>query len=41
MKPKIRAAIGFLEERDGEVIIILPETGLKALRGETGTRITR
>lgn len=41
MEPKIKAAIDFLEERDGEVIITLPETAMKALRGETGTRITR
>lgn len=41
MEPKIGAAIEFLEERDGEVIITLPETAVKALRGKTGTRITR
>jgi carbamate kinase len=45
MEPKIRAAIIFLEEsdqsREREVIITLPETALKALRRETGTRITR
>ena len=41
MAPKIEAAIIFLEERDGEVIITLPETAVKALRGKTGTRITR
>jgi carbamate kinase len=41
MEPKIRAAIEFLEQRDGEVIITLPETALKALQGKTGTRITR
>ena len=41
MEPKIRAAIKFLEKIDGEVIITLPETALKALQGETGTRITR
>ena len=41
MAPKIEAAIIFLEERDGEVIITLPEMAVKALQGETGTRITR
>lgn len=47
MEPKIRAAIMFLEEtdqdpsREREVIITLPETALKALAGETGTRIVR
>ena len=41
MEPKIRAAIEFLEEIDGEVIITLPEMAAKALRGKTGTRITR
>ena len=41
MEPKIKAAIEFLEERDGEVIITLPETAVKALQGKTGTRITR
>jgi len=41
MEPKIGAAIEFLEETNGEVIITLPETAMKALRGETGTRITR
>ncbi len=47
MEPKIRAAIFFLEEtnkryppREREVIITLPETAVKALKGETGTRIT-
>jgi carbamate kinase len=47
MEPKIRAAIMFLEETasgkrcEREVIITLPETALAALRGKTGTRITR
>lgn len=41
MEPKIGAAIEFLKETNGEVIITLPETAMKALRGETGTRITR
>lgn len=47
MEPKIRAALMFLEEakpkqrQEREVIITLPETGLAALQGKTGTRITR
>jgi len=41
MEPKIEAAINFLEEKDGEVIITLPETATAALQGKTGTRITR
>ena len=47
MKPKIQAAIMFLEEgkpdqrREREVIITLPETALAALEGKTGTRITK
>jgi carbamate kinase len=45
MEPKIRAAIDFLQEPDDqaqrEVIITLPETAAAALRGKTGTRITR
>jgi carbamate kinase len=47
MEPKIGAAIMFLEgapldqQREREVIITLPETALAALRGKTGTRITR
>jgi carbamate kinase len=47
MKPKIRAAITFLEEansdrqRGREVIITLPETALAGLQGEAGTRITK
>lgn len=47
MEPKIRAAIFFLEETNGclpprerEVIITLPESAMKALKGKTGTRIT-
>lgn len=47
MEPKIMAAIFFLEEtnkcfptREREVIITLPETAMKALKGKTGTRIT-
>ncbi len=44
MEPKIGAAIEFLQESDDterEVIITLPETVREALRGKTGTRITR
>ena len=52
MEPKIRAAIEFLQETDKsvkprlprqerEVIITLPETAMTAMRGKTGTRITR
>ena len=47
MEPKIRAAIMFLEEGNGdpsrqrEVIITLPEVASRALAGETGTRIIR
>ena len=48
MEPKIRAAVEFLEEmgeiephREQEAIITLPETLGEALRGKTGTRITR
>ena len=45
MEPKIGAAIMFLEETDPawerDVIITLPETALGALKGRTGTRITR
>lgn len=41
MEPKIQAALDFLQERDGEVIITLPEKVSKALQGKTGTRITR
>jgi len=48
MEPKIRAAVEFLKEmgeiephREQEAIITLPETLGEALRGKTGTRITR
>ena len=45
MEPKIRAAIEFLQEADElaqrEVIITLPEMAMAAMRGKTGTRITR
>ena len=39
MGPKILAAIEFIEETGGEVIITLPETMMIALEGKTGTRI--
>ena len=39
MKPKIEAAIEFLKDRKGKVIITKPELLDKALRGETGTTI--
>ena len=45
MEPKIEAAINFLQELDNEtpreVIITLPGTAMAALKGKTGTRITR
>ena len=45
MEPKIRAAIEFLQGLDNrtprEVIITLPQTATAALKGETGTRITK
>lgn len=40
MGPKIEAALQFLEKGGKEVIITSPECIGKALRGETGTRIT-
>lgn len=39
MKPKIEAAIHFLEHGGREVIITSPQSIEKALRGETGTKI--
>ena len=41
MGPKILAAIEFIEETGGEVIITLPETMMIALEGKTGTRIVK
>jgi len=41
MGPKIKAAIYFLEHGGKEVIITNPENIARALRGETGTRITK
>jgi len=40
MGPKIRAVIKFLEEGGKEALITSPENLARALRGETGTRIT-
>jgi carbamate kinase len=41
MGPKIEAAIRYLENIDGEVIICSPIHIVAALAGESGTRITR
>jgi carbamate kinase len=41
MEPKIQAAIGFLEAGGNEALITNPENIVRALKGETGTRITR
>jgi carbamate kinase len=41
MGPKILAAIEFIEETGGEVIITMPETMMSALEGKTGTRIVK
>ena len=41
MKPKIEAAISFLEQGGKEVIICALEKADKALEGKTGTRITK
>jgi carbamate kinase len=40
MGPKIRAVIEFLEQGGNEALITSPENLARALRGETGTRIT-
>lgn len=40
MGPKIKAVIKFLEEGGKEALITSPENLARALRGETGTRIT-
>jgi carbamate kinase len=40
MKPKIQAVLNFLEAGGKEALITNPENLEKALRGETGTRIT-
>ncbi len=40
MGPKIRAVIQFLEQGGKEALITSPENLARALRGETGTRIT-
>ena len=41
MGPKIRAAIDFIEATGNDVIVTLPEKTLDAIRGNTGTRITK
>ena len=41
MAPKIQAIINFLEAGGKEAIITNPENLLRAIHGETGTRITR
>jgi carbamate kinase len=41
MAPKIEACIGYLERGGTEALITNPENMERALRGETGTRITR
>jgi carbamate kinase len=41
MGPKILAAVEFVEETGGEVIITLPETMMTALEGKTGTKIVK
>ncbi len=41
MAPKMQAAVSYLEEVDGEVIICLPEDLVAALDQKTGTRIHR
>ena len=41
MKPKIEAAINYLEKIDGQVLITSPERLAFALEGKTGTRIIR
>ncbi|MGE5530175.1 MAG: carbamate kinase [Patescibacteria group bacterium] len=40
MGPKIEAAVGYLESGGREVLITSPDSLARALRGETGTRIT-
>ena len=39
MKPKVEAAIAYVEATGGRAIITNPESMLKAVRGEAGTRI--
>ena len=41
MAPKIQAIINFLEAGGQEAIITNPENILRAIHGETGTRITK
>jgi len=40
MEPKMRAIIGFLEKGGKEALVTNPENIARALKGETGTRIT-
>ncbi|HUV73358.1 MAG TPA: carbamate kinase, partial [Anaerolineae bacterium] len=40
MGPKIRAVVQFMERGGSEALITSPENLARALRGETGTRIT-
>ncbi len=40
MKPKIRAALGFLEHGGSRVVISSPGNLIRALNGETGTTVT-
>jgi carbamate kinase len=41
MAPKIQAIINFLEAGGKEALITNPENILRAIHGETGTRITK
>jgi carbamate kinase len=40
MEPKIRAILGFLERGGKEALVTNPQNIERALKGETGTRIT-
>lgn len=40
MAPKIEAVIRYLEAGGGEALITNPENIERAMRGETGTRVT-
>jgi carbamate kinase len=40
MGPKMKAVVQFLERGGQEALITSPENLARALRGETGTRIT-
>ncbi len=41
MGPKMEAAVGYLEEVDGEVIVCLPDDLAEAIEGRAGTRVRR